>query len=87
MPSLAPENIFEAPILVYPSPVGLEIDCEAGIGVMFFSAQQLRISPKTFKNYNGFVNLTNKWNIYVSKGCVFLKTYVPRLMRMTPGSA
>jgi hypothetical protein len=50
MPNLAPESIFEAPIRVYPLPIGLETDCEAGIRVMSFSAQQLRISPESFKN-------------------------------------
>jgi len=60
MPSLAPENIFEAPIHVYPSPIGNEIHCEAGIRVMPFSAHKLRISQESFKNYNDFVNLSNK---------------------------
>jgi hypothetical protein len=50
MPNLAPGNIFEAPIRVYPSPIGLKIDCEAGIRVISFSAQQLRISQESFKN-------------------------------------
>jgi hypothetical protein len=49
MPDLGPENIFEAPIRVYPSPIGLEIDCEVGIRLISFSAQQLRISPESFK--------------------------------------
>ncbi|MFZ0942322.1 MAG: hypothetical protein WB930_11675 [Syntrophobacteraceae bacterium] len=58
---------MEAAIRAYPSPIGLEIDGEAGIKIMPFSAEQLCICPASFNNYNVSVNLGNIWNIYVSE--------------------
>jgi hypothetical protein len=58
---------LEAAIRAYPSPIGLKIDCEAGIKIMPFSAQQPCICPESFNNYNVSVNLGNIWNIYVSE--------------------
>jgi hypothetical protein len=72
MPNSALKSISEAPIRLYPSPIGLEIDCESEIRFMPFSAQQLRISTERFKKQNGFVKLTDNMEYLCFKRvCVF----------------